>query len=272
MKGMTLTTAILGLVLGLVAGPGRADWPNTMVKWDNHVEDVDDWAGASFINPDAGVTGGPPEALSADDFMCTSSLPIIEIDFAGWCDTGSQRIESFRVTFWSDVPATVDDESHPGDLLYDELIAKADPADRLKLGWQDLGENTFRINLREEQWFWQEGSPTQPVTYWIGIQGMTAEDDYDDLFYWRFASRHVRTWGDDAAFTSEWFGNPGWWNWGFADPLDDELSPEVYDGPFPIDWVKSADMAFSLSVPEPTAIGLMAVGGLGVLLRRRRRG
>jgi len=270
MKGVYII-ATLVLVLGLAAGAARADWPNTVVKWDNNVANVDLYGGASFINPDGYVTGSPVEALSADDFLCTSSRPVMDIHFSGWCDTGNYWIESFRITFWSDVPATANDESHPGDLLYDQMIGMADPADPLKLGWLDKGDGTFVINLPEEQWFWQQGSPDDPLVYWIGIQGVTVEDEFDDLFFWGFVDRYLPTWGDDAAFTSDDFGYLGWWNWGWPGPLEDpDVGPDPFDGPFPIGWVKSADMAFTLSVPEPATIGLLAIGGLGALLRRRR--
>jgi hypothetical protein len=91
-----------------------------------------------------------------------------------------------------------------------------------------------------------------------------------DLFYWNFQDRNLDTWGDDAAFASGFFGYAPWSNWGWR-VMD--AGPELYDGPFPQGWVKSADMAFQISgrpIPEPGLISLFA-GGFGVLALIRRK-
>jgi hypothetical protein len=269
---VALTSTALAEGIGVAAeGPGPVppgDWPNQYIKWDQMSGGISGWAGASFIDPDL-----PGYALSADDFLCTESTPVTDIHFAGRCNTGNEWIESFRITFWSDVPRTPSDESHPASLglLYDQTIGPADPEDPYKLGWQDNLDGTFSINLPENQWFYQEGTAANPIVYWIGIQGITVLDDFPDLFYWSFVDENAAPlWGDDAAFTSDYFEVPPWSNWGWP-TLVEPYEPDTYEGPFPTNWVQSADMAFVLStVPEPATVTLLGMGALALIHRRRR--
>jgi hypothetical protein len=263
---MLLLTTVPVFAEGLASNGTAAttivgDWPGQYTKWDQMTPGVSDWGGASFIDPDTG------SALSADDFLCTQSTPITDIHFAGWSTNGNQQIQSFRITFWSDFPRTPNDESHPYELVYDQTIGPADPEDPYKRGWQDNGDGTFRINLPENLWFNQNGTSTNPIVYWIGIQGVMVEDSYSDSFYWNFVDQYVAPlWGDDASFTSEYFEYLPWYNWGW--PTTDQ--PALYDGPFPEGWVKSADMAFALSaIPEPATICLLGLGALSLLRRKR---
>jgi len=233
------------------------DWPGQYTKWDQMTPGISTWGGASFIDPDIG------SALSADDFLCTQSAPITDIHFAGW----GYGIQLFRITFWTDYPRTTTDESRPYDPIYDQTIGSADPEDPYKRGWQDNGDGTFRINLPESQWFYQQGTPANPIVYWLGIQGVMPQDGYSDIFYWNFVDQYeAPLWGDDAAFTSAYFGCPPWYNWGW--PTTD--SPDLYDGPFPEGWAKSADMAFALSgIPEPATMLLLGLGALSLIRRKK---
>ncbi len=249
---------VSGFVIGFLGvSPAVADWPNAVAKWDQLSQGVDTWGAASWVLPEG-------SALTADDFLCTSLQPISEIRFGGFLNGGP--INQFRITFWTDVVRTLDDESHPGSLIYDQLIAPASQADPLKLGWQDMGDGTWLINLPEDQWFRQQGSQQVPVVYWIGIQAVADAGN----FYWNFRDRNLDGWGDDAAFQSDEFGILPWssWGWTVADP---GTGPDLYDGLLPQDFWKSADMAFTVSTPEPATIALLAVGGLVAPLLRRNR-
>jgi hypothetical protein len=258
-KRLLAILVAMGMVLVLV-GPAAADWPNSVPKWDQMSQGADPWGGASWIN-----SGG--SALCVDDFLCAQPVPVTDIKFAGFYDLPPER---FRITFWSDVPGTVNEESKPGSLLYDQMIRPANPGDPLRLGWQDMGDGTFKINLPETQWFWQHGDPTNPTVYWVGIQAMSPAG----IFYWNFKDRTKPTWNDDAGFWSDYYGYPAWAHWGWTS-LDPGTSPSLYYGLLPPDWIKSADMDFVLTttsvVPVPTAAALSALGGLLLGLVRVRR-
>lgn len=249
-------------IIGLVAATTFADWPGAEVKWDQLTPGIDNYGAHSTIDTDTPLT-----SITADDFLCTQTGPIAEVRFAGFSQFGNLYIDQFRLTFWNDVPAGPDDESHPDALLYEYYADAADPLDPNRIGYQDLGDGTFLVNLPADLWFWQQ----QGSVYWIGIQGLMVEDGFADAFYWNFAGRYIPTWGDDAAFASDYFGFPPWANWGWPirDPLDPGFAgPDLYEGPFPAGWESSADMAFALYTPEPVTLVLLAIGGLALIRRR----
>jgi len=112
-----------------MAAPALADWDH-LVKWDQ-LDPGSGWGGASFVCYDT-----PNDAITADDFFCDGTLPIItDIEFYGWSHYGSQYVDSFRITFRSDVPATPEDESHPGDLLWE-----------CQVPGQELADNLWKVN------------------------------------------------------------------------------------------------------------------------------
>lgn len=255
---------LLPVLLTLPAASARADWPHP-VKWDQ-LDPLDGWGGASYYNAGTDIT-----TTTADDFQCTETGWITDIEFHGFSNGGP--VQSFRVRFWTDVAATADEESHPGTLLYDETFGPASADDLLGLGWTQVDSDLFKINIPEELWFVQEGSAANAVVYWISIQGIADPDDATSNFYWYFRDRNESTWGDDAAFTSESWGYDPWahWGWETMEFVDD---PELYEGSLPVDWAKSADMSFALSgipVPEPATIGLLALALLGLSRLRARR-
>jgi len=251
---------VIGLaVAGLLAAPALADWPH-VIKWDQGIYGLDTYAAASWLDYDT-----PSDALTADDYYCDGLAGhryISDLEFWGFSYYGSQYINQFRVTFWTDVPGTPDDASHPGELLDEIWVDPANPEDPLKIGWYEPEPSRFKIDLPEAEWFDQ--GVNNPRTLWVGIQGVMVNDGYFDAFYWYFQERHAPTWGDDAAFMSEYFVYPPWANWGFPPGYAD---PSLYDGPLPLDWT-SADMAFRLTAtPEPVSLLLLCVG---VTLMRRR--
>jgi len=220
------------------------------------------YGGASWIDYDT-----PSDAQSADDWLCTTPGWLSDIHFAGWSYYGNQYIDAFRVSVWTDVPAIPGyDESHPGSQLWSRDFTLADPLDPHKIGYQDLGDGTFRINIAENDWFYQQGTPDNPLIYWISIQGVMRTDGAFDGFYWNFRDPAAGHLLDDAAFASNYFGYPPWASWYWQTGL---ATTNLYDYyPPPQDYAQSADMAFALTfIPEPASLLLVALGGL--LLRRR---
>jgi hypothetical protein len=246
--------------LGLAAA-AMGDWGHP-IKWDQMSGGWHNYGGHSTIDRDSQIF-----TTTADDFLCGETGWITDIHFAGFSYYGDTYLNGFNIKFWTDVPAMPGDESHPGTLLYEYTVG---PAGGDGIGWQALGDDTYRINLPQDQWFWQE----EGNIYWISIQGDMVDDGAGDTFYWNFADPSNPTWGDDAAFESDYFGYAPWASWGWQeDPANPgEFLPELYEGEFPgAPFVSSADMAFALSgiIPAPGALALLGLAGLSGGRRRR---
>ncbi len=244
-------------ILALVLGPAAlADWDHP-VKWDQLEPDAGLWGMVSYI-------GGEDNVLVADDFQCSETGWITDIEFNGWTVVGAVGIESFRITFWSDVPETFNEASHPGEEpLATITVGEVDPSDTFGLGWQKLDEYTYKINLPKDVWFRQK----EGEIYWIGIQAVMGGTG---SFNWIFRDRNACMWNDDAVYSPT--GSAPWQHFGWPDAGPDG-EPAPYDMKLPDDWDKSADMSFSLSgipIPEPASIALVALGGLAFAFRRKR--
>lgn len=247
---------------GFIAAPALADW-NHPVKWDQLQPDPTTNSAASWLDYDT-----PSDAMTADDYVCSGSAAdryVTDIEFWGFSYYGSVYIQNFVVQFWSDVPASPTEESHPGTMLYSYHATPANPADPLKLGWQEAevaanGLSRFKIDLPRENWF-DQGVGASHVL-WISIQGEMVTDGFFDAFYWTFRDPASGHFGDDAAFQSQYFGYAPWAHW-----ADNAGTTSLYYGPLPAGYT-SRDMAFRLTgIPEPTSFLLLGIGFLA--LRRR---
>jgi hypothetical protein len=252
-----VAVSVLGAILAVALLPAAlADWDHP-VKWDQLEPDAGLWGMTSYVSDST-------NALVADDFLCSETGYITDIEFNGGAVVGAVGVEAFRITFWSDVPATPNLESHPGEEpLVTIDVGPVDANDPLGLGWQQTDEYLYRINLPRDDWFLQE----EGDIYWIGIQGIMGGTG---SFNWMLRDRNACMWGDDAV--SSGTGSAPWQHLGWPD-AGPTGTPSAYEGTFPPDWDSSADMSFRLTgipIPEPASLGLVAVGVLALLFRRKR--
>jgi hypothetical protein len=201
-------------------------------------------------------------SLAADDFLCVDGQPVIDVHWWGsyWVpgpawpyytsnnfpdptlpnDQPPGILQGFWIEFYTDIPANVDPLipwSHPGQLLYEEFIPMAAVQEALygkvvHPGGQE--ENVWQYNADLPTPFFQEADNI----YWLKIQAV--HSNLTIQWGWHQAED---LWHDNAVQMG--FGRPGVW-----------------------EILVDKDLAFELSVPEPTMV-LLVGAGLVALIRRR---
>ena len=246
-----VTTLMAVAVLVLLVVPAVADWQEgEPYKW--------------YQPPDLTDTGIDiydvcPKIL-ADDFLCTSPIPITDVHFWGsWKDDQVGRIELIYLSIHSNVPAGVDsDFSHPGELLWADEFGPEEfevvgPIESPGEDWLNTNTGEYLPDNHNLAWqinipkvhdpFFQEGTPDRPIIYWLDICVVAEGGE----------------WG---------------WKTSTEQRIDDAVWSDSPDGPwYPLkhpEMPKSLDLAFVIT-PEPGTISLLVLGGVAVLLRRRRK-
>ena len=232
------------------------EWTETGVKWlqppDLTTTGVDVDATAYIIPPVA-----EPQVL-ADDYLCTTTGPITEIDIWGswfndvWSET-NPAVTTFVLTIRADIPASDSQTGYsmPGQILWQ----KAFGAGKFTVTRQEAATEgyynpcyekydaqnhkmvykySFSINPNEA--FVQKGTTAKPVVYWLCVQAqlMFMAGAEDTSFGWKTSSSH---WNDDAVWASGEEPYSGTWH---------ELrypSPHPYHG-------RSIDLAFTISTVD----------------------
>jgi hypothetical protein len=83
------------------------------VKWDQ-LWPIDSWSGRSCVDSDL-----PAYFQTADDFLCQETGWLTAVEFNGSSVNGTTTVSSFRVIFYSDIPADPGvDASHPGTIYW----------------------------------------------------------------------------------------------------------------------------------------------------------
>ena len=236
---------VLAVVL-LLTVPAAADWyPGQPAKWVQY--------------PDLAPTGmdvntSSPFYLLADDFLCTETGPITDIHIWGswYHDYLPGGFDPYGVTFTLSLHADIPDSqsptgySMPGEILW--IREFHGPAgdfvpmiweEGIDEGWMEPPDSyefpgdhvcwQYNFFIDEAEAFIQEGTPDNPVVYWLDVQASPL--DGQAWFGWKTSLDH---WNDDAV-------------WGYG--------PEPYFGPwfeliYPPQhpwWGESIDLAFVIT-------------------------
>lgn len=274
MKRLILTS----LCMVFVVGTALADWnPGDPNKWvqmpDLSTEGVDVFSSTHQPSSAGGL---------ADDFLCTTTGYVTDIHIwgswlGGWLPPEGAASVPFRLSIYSDIPASGETHSRPGDVLWQHDFS---PEDFTVRKYADAIEDWYTPMLDESQYteyysndhneawqynfvaeadeelenlFYQQGTPQDPVVYWLGVKAILPPGS-DAIFGWKTSTDH---WNDDAVF---WDPTSGWQELKY--PMHDLVgNPLTYGG-------QSMDMAFVIT-PEPATIAMFGLGGL--LLGRNRK-
>ncbi|MEN8006566.1 MAG: GEVED domain-containing protein [Candidatus Krumholzibacteriota bacterium] len=231
-----------------------------------------------FQKPDLDPTGidvnashVPEDHILADDFLCTERGRLIEIHvFGSWLHDllpgGDPGLVNFNLSIHADIPAeqNPDGYSIPGELLW---LMEFQPgtfdvrpyAEGIEEGWMDPPEHyipppadticwQYRFYIDAALAFLQEGTPANPVVYWLDLEA-TPLDDTGPLFGWKTSLDH---WNDDAVWGIGVEPHPGPW-WELRYPPGHPMMPESIDlafglvsepAPLELDWGDASDPSY----------------------------
>lgn len=181
-------------------------------------------------------------ALVADDFR-SDGRPIRDVHWWGSYEN-DQRIPplAFDIRFWSDKPGA--DPSQPADLLKSYLIPFADAREHLDRRQLRTGALGFQYFTLLPEPFFEE----RDVIYWISIQALSSP-----TWGWKTSFEHFR---DDALQVGP---RPGQICIAIFPPPPECQLRELRDP----ETGQTVDMAFQLTVPAPSSLGLLAAALVG---------
>ncbi|MEA3462309.1 MAG: hypothetical protein U9R49_10550, partial [Bacteroidota bacterium] len=179
--------------------------------------------------------------IVADDWKCLAPRPVTDVHFwgsyIGWEETNpdpplvSPGVDGFMIRIYKDVPATPDDYSHPGELLYKVEVKEFEQRYVRSIPHpNETYEHKFYYSLDLPKPFDQE----QGTIYWISIAAIMP-DDTQYPWGWETSTRH---WNDNAC--RYWLHNNYW----------EEILPSQLP-PWYEEHYNTVDMAFELTVQPP---------------------
>jgi hypothetical protein len=247
------------LFMGVIAGVAQADvqqWPGT--KWFQPPEMGREWGYDIASNWD--FSDSEPKTVVADDWRCTDGNSPVK-GFRWWGsyfnDYSIDDISGFYISIHGDVPAGAA-PSHPQPpILHEQYFDIAD------LGYEECGyqryigddfhdDPVFEYFALFDVCFEQEGTPENPVVYWVNIVALVPGVDGNVWGWHTSSSQNI----DDAVSLA---------NYNFDTGEYSEFTALEYAGH------GSLDMAFEV-IPEPGTLLLALPGliGLAAVIRRRK--
>ena len=146
------------------------------------------------VDVNATSNGNPPDYILANDFECTTNGAITDIRIWGsWDDdaypSGGAGAVDFTLSIHADIPDPDPGDpttfSMPGNVLWWRTFRQgefqvSEYMGNIEEGWLDPPDD-YRPNADWTCWqydffidpaqaFWQEGTPTDPVVYWLDVQ------------------------------------------------------------------------------------------------------
>lgn len=276
-------------VLFCLAAPASADWDPATDPY-KFLQPPDLTPTGIDIKVDEGI-------VLADDFLCQTPALITDVHlWTSWKDDLQGTITGIHLSIHDDVPAVIDigppeiyEPSHPKDeLWYKDIVPQSEydsgtdagyftiipvytfPAGEYEWWWEvgqtaepDGDQEVWLVNIfiDEEDAFKQLGTEAAPLIYWLDVSVDVEEvaAGPQPEFGWKTSDHH---WQDDAVI----WGNAQW------DELRYPPGHPFHDEEFDINepWVGSIDMAFVIT-PEPGTMAVLAIGGMFVFCRRRKR-
>jgi hypothetical protein len=239
--------AVLAVILAL-ALPAAADWdPSMSSKWVQF-PDLD------FTGIDVNAT--TPYIL-ADDFLCTTTGPITDIHVWGswyqdYLPAGEPGAVDFILSIHGDIPDSMSTTGYsmPDTVLWwkrfsgaaGDFTVQVWQSDLIE-GWMDppeyyepVGDHVcwqYNFFIDEADAFVQQGSPDQPMVYWLNVQAIPLDEAY---FGWKTSVDH---WNDDAVF--------GYGEEPYPGPWDELVYPPGHEW-----YPQSIDLAFVITTTEQT--------------------
>ena len=221
-----------------------------------------------------------PQRTIGDDFECTTTEPITDVHFWGsWRNDIKGRITAIHISFYTDDPVgpggtNPDNQwSTPDILQWEQWFDSSQFIERLYFtmpdglyeGWWDprtagsytpMGDTQvyqYNINIPQEP-FIQQGTPDNPVVYWLVIEVKIDQTIEGSSFGWK-TCRFQDRWNDDAV----WYGAQ-WVDIEY--PTGHEYSPDSLDMSFVLESEHDpvADKDYG-DAPE----GAIAYPSLGVM-------
>lgn len=248
MRHMKKTSLLMGACLMLASAQAGAHFIDQPVKWSQVPWDpYGNGYGSDCVgNPDI---GHPPQVY-VDDFACKKPAGITAVRWWGAYpepypihNHGGAAVGPFHITFHHSTG------SHPQSI----------PADLIQM-----------YTVQAQEVYVAHDASNQYAVYRYDAYLPDTFDQY----------RYSQQPGPDGNYnigelflgickpTSEFWS---WWEVSGEHPvLDYAKWAQSHTGPWSANQTNSTDLAFELMIPEPATMTLLALGGLGVLIRRRR--